>query len=228
MDHTKATEIHAAERYVLGELPAEEAEDFERHFFECAVCAEAVEGGTEFIANARAALATPTPQPIQGSTEAGPQRVVRVLKRNWSWPRWIPIAVAAALAVIVLYQGAFVIPGMRQALESPRALPAFQLAGLSRGTAPLVSVPPGTAWLSLASDLPPDARFPQYLAVLASGERILFRVNAAPPGEGQPLSVLVPAGSLSPGEYEFIVYGLNTDGQQRDKVTSSPFKFQFQ
>ena len=41
--------MQAAERYLLGELSPDEAEEFEHHFFTCTECAIAVENGQEFI-----------------------------------------------------------------------------------------------------------------------------------------------------------------------------------
>ena len=223
MDHTQATELHAAERYLLGELAAEEAEDFERHYFECAACAEAVEGGTEFIANARAVLAERASGAGRAPVMVG--MPVRIPKRTW-WAslQWIPAAAAVALAAIVVYQGAVVIPGMRQA----QALPAFQLSGLSRGAAATVSVPAGTAWVALATDIPPDVHFPEYVCILTSGGRTAARVSVAAPAAGQPATVLVPVRNLAEGEYEFTLYGMDANGQQRDKVSTSAFHFQSQ
>src|SRR5579871_5741583 len=123
MDHSHASEVHAAERYLLGELPVEEAEDFERHFFECAVCAEAVEAGTEFIVNARAVFNSQPAQAVRGEISAGRRKLIRNPQGNrWLWPRWVPMAAAVAMAAVALYQGGIVIHGMRQQLESPQAL----------------------------------------------------------------------------------------------------------
>jgi hypothetical protein len=223
MDHTRATELHAAERYLLGELRAEEAEDFERHYFECNECAEAVEGGTEFIANARAVLAKGEAQ-----TNRAPV-VMRKAERTSqqgrrSWPQWVPVAAAVVFAVVALYQGTIVIPGMRQA----QPLPAFLLSGLSRGASATVSVPAGTEWVAVSTDLPPDVHFPQYVCILTSGNGTVARVTAGAPVAGQPVSVLVPTRGMAQGDYEFAVYGIDSNGQQRDKVSTSSFHFQFQ
>jgi hypothetical protein len=86
----------------------------------------------------------------------------------------------------------------------------------------------GTSWLALASDIPPDARYSQYVSFITSGSRTVFRVTVPVPKEGQPISVLVPVRNLAPGDYQFSVYGINADGQQRDKVSASDFHFQFQ
>ncbi|HLK50810.1 MAG TPA: zf-HC2 domain-containing protein [Bryobacteraceae bacterium] len=227
MDHTQATRAHAAERYVLGELPAEEAADFERHFFECGDCAEAVEAGGEFIANAREVLRTEAARPIQGRISAGPQKSIGRAKPGWSWG-WMPAAAALAFAAIALYQNVIVIPGMRTALESPRDLPTFQLAGASRGEQRVIRVPAGTMWMALLADLPPDARYPRYASIVSLGAGTVFRVTTPAPRDGQSISVLVPVRSLAPGNYQFTVYGVDGDGQQRDKVATSQFKFQLQ
>lgn len=225
MDHTQATETQAAERYLLGELPAGEAEDFERHYFECADCAEAVEAGDDFIAHAKVVLAEHDRLPARDPSAERPKAGLRERLRGWwSLPMLVPAGAALVLAVVTGYQGFVVIPG----LESPRALPAFQLAGASRGTETQIRIPAGTAALSLAIDVPPDARFPQYLCVLSARGRTVFQVTAPSPSEGQPITILVPGRTLASGDYEFTVYGTGADGQPHDKVTTSSFHFQSQ
>ena len=223
MDHTQATETQAAERYLLGELPADEAEDFERHYFECADCAEAVEAGNDFIANAKAVLTERSTQPARTPALRPKTSPWERLRAWWPLPMLVPAGAALVLAVVAGYQGFVVIPG----LEGPRALPAFQLAGLSRGAEAQISVAAGTAALSLAIDLPPDARFSQYLCTVRTGGRAVFQVVAPPPREGEPITILAPTRSLTPGDYELTVYGAGADGRPHDKVATSSFHFQF-
>lgn len=229
MNHTKATEVRAAEKYLLGELRAEEAEDFERHYFECAECAEAVEAGNEFIANARAVLGEGDVRPVhdRAAPQARKSRWER-LRTWWTLPVLVPAAAAFALAVVSIYQGFVVVPGLRQALESPRVLPAFQLAGVSRGAGTQISVPAGMGSLALAIDVPPDAHFPHYRCVLTAGNHAVFQVTAPAPADGQPITILTPTRTLSAGDYELAVYGLGAGGEQRDKVADSTFHFQLQ
>lgn len=56
MDHHSAVERKLVERYVLGELSAEESAEFEEHFFDCAVCAEDVRHAAKVAANLKATL----------------------------------------------------------------------------------------------------------------------------------------------------------------------------
>lgn len=56
MDHLDAVRLRAAERYVLKQLTAAEAEAFEEHFFSCPECAEEVRWIAMFEDNARKAV----------------------------------------------------------------------------------------------------------------------------------------------------------------------------
>src|ERR1700743_355532 len=61
MDHGQALELQAVERYLLGELSAEEAAEFESHFFACAECCADVESGVDFVRHAKVVLGEPSP-----------------------------------------------------------------------------------------------------------------------------------------------------------------------
>ena len=56
MDHSEAIEIRAAEKYLLGELTAEQRDRFEEHFFGCLECAADIRSGAVLIDNARHVL----------------------------------------------------------------------------------------------------------------------------------------------------------------------------
>src|SRR5438132_14410270 len=56
MDHETAIQTSATERYLLGQLTAEDRDSFEEHFFMCPECAEDVRALTVFAANAKAVL----------------------------------------------------------------------------------------------------------------------------------------------------------------------------
>lgn len=227
MDHTYAVEKHAAERYLLGELSASEAEEFERHYFECQDCALAVESCMEFRANARAVFDSPAAALV---SEELPAR--RSSWWSFSWrPQWsfgLASAAAAVCFAVVLYQGVVVIPGLRQVLNRPVLLPAFQLAGATRGELSRIRIPRAAPFLPLSADVPPDVHFSQYVFVLTRSGQVVFRTAGDAPPANQSLVILVPAVALSDGEYEIAVYGAGTDGRQSDKIVTYPFQFQFQ
>lgn len=224
MDHSQAIESQAAERYLLGELAAVEAEDFERHYFECPQCAAAVESATQFIANAKAVCREPM---LPGAGE--PTHRVSPWNRATGWWRpsaAVPLAAAVVLGAVALYQSLILIPGMRNNLDTARALPAFQLTGAARGEEPQIRVRRGTPWVALSEDIPPDVHYSQYLCVLMSAGRPVFLVPAPAPAAGQPITILVPVPKLRSGEYELVIYG--PGGGEGDKITTYSFQFALQ
>src|ERR1039457_1070131 len=97
MEHNRAVEIKAGERYLLGEMPPDEREDFEEHYFTCAECAQDVRAAARFRANARELLRNPE----QFYPPAGERR------RGFSWrsfPSMAPVAVSVLLLGVVVYQ----------------------------------------------------------------------------------------------------------------------------
>jgi anti-sigma factor RsiW len=56
VDHQSALNGSFTERYVLEELAAAEAAEFEEHFFECPMCAEDVRRASVLAANLKAVL----------------------------------------------------------------------------------------------------------------------------------------------------------------------------
>ena len=42
MNHEEAMKAQTTERYLLGDLPENERDAFEEHYFECAICADEV------------------------------------------------------------------------------------------------------------------------------------------------------------------------------------------
>ena len=184
------------DRYLLKELSAVEAEEFERHYFECEECASAVETGDLFIVNAQEALRE---MPVEVVRPALWER----FGIRWTWGGMLMPATSLALAMVAVYQGAVVIPK----LNAPRVLPAFQLIGASRGEATMVEVPAGAAAFALAVDVPPDAHFARYNCELQNGGGALFTLTAEAPAQGQPITILVPTKGLSAGNYRLALRG---------------------
>jgi len=52
MDHNEAVRMHAAEKYILGELSPVLREEYEEHFFACVACALEVKAAAAFVDNA--------------------------------------------------------------------------------------------------------------------------------------------------------------------------------
>jgi hypothetical protein len=214
--HARAVQEGLAERYLLQELSGTEAEEFERHYFECEVCAAAVETGEILIANTREVLSeAPVREPARSVWER--------LGIRWTWSGMLIPATAMALLVLSVYQAAVVIPGLRR----PRVLPAFQLVGASRGEDEARVVPRDAAAFALTADIPPDVHFSKYVCSLEAQGRSVFAIDAAPPAPGQPITLLVPTKGLTTGRYRLTIVGSNTGSTTPEKVFSSDFELAF-
>ncbi len=123
MEHKTAIKTLAAERYLLGEMPDEERDEFEAHYFTCTECAEEVRHAAALADNLKAV----GPESF-GATEEKPG----IFEQIVSWfttPQWAPSAAAACLALVTGYQQFVVIPG----LKLPSAITAAVLAPATRG-----------------------------------------------------------------------------------------------
>src|SRR6266404_5500303 len=56
VNHQTAVDRNLAERYLLGELDAVQAAEFEEHFFDCAACSEDIRQANRMVANLKAVL----------------------------------------------------------------------------------------------------------------------------------------------------------------------------
>ena len=136
----------AAERYLLDEMSGEQRESFEEHFFTCDACAEDLRAAAAMMQGARAGLAGRA-----GSGQVLTMPRDRTASRRPAWYRSpaLPWAAAAALAGVVTYQSAWVVPSLRQE-ASPRALVPVTLHPERGGEATVVPAPTADP-VSLAS-----------------------------------------------------------------------------
>lgn len=199
MDHAEAVRTLAAERYLLDEMSTEERDAFEAHFFECTICAEAVETGAIVAEGARepGAFAQARIAPFVTPAARTPRRSALT--------GWVPLAAAAALAVVAGYQSFVTIPALRQAAEAPGSFVPVALAPTSRGEGPSIDVS-SDGWLVLALDINVDPIPPDMLYDLRTlaGEVVLTGPVSAPP-PGTPLFLRLPGRSLPSGQYALVV-----------------------
>src|ERR1051326_2982787 len=99
MDHESAIRTNAIERYVLGEMPLEERDTFEEHYFACMVCAQDIRLASAMTRDIKVVLRQGLPT------------------RSWfNWlktPVLIPICTTLALLVVVGYQNLSEIPALK-------------------------------------------------------------------------------------------------------------------
>jgi Putative zinc-finger len=220
MDHSEAIRIGAAEKYLLGELPAREREEFEEHYFACGECAADVSSGAVFVDNARQVL-----------REVPASQTVLKLAPSRSWASWLrpawSFAAVLALAVVVGYQNFVTIPGLKQTAAQPEALTSYSLlTAQSRGAGATVVRPSHDQPFGLYVDIPATQSFAYYTVDVTNGSRH-FAVKVSPEQAKDTVQVLIPAGALNPGHAEMIITGQN-EGAAPVEVARYPFEIQMQ
>lgn len=224
MDHAEAVRTKAAERYLLGEMPAQAREEYEDHFFGCVECAQEVRAAAMFIDSAKEALAA------RGIPEISP----KLRPSSGAWWTWFarPAFAAPALALlvaIVTYQAAYEVPHLRSALSqaaAPQTLPSLSLisANSRGGAAPELSISANKPF-SLAIDIPPGREFSGYACeVQAESGPMKFSVNVSSDEAKQTVQVMVPPSTLEAGKYVLVVRGYEAS-QPANKVEVARFPF---
>jgi len=187
MDHNVAQKTQAVERYLLGEMPLEEREAFEEHYFACTDCAADVRAGS--------AMASDFKRVLREGVPARPS-----LWSSWlRLPSLVPVAAAMCLAVVVGYQNLEVLPQ----LKAPRAIGSvIILDGQTRSALPKVKVGEPLRFEMALDGLTAADRLRVELDG-ASGQTIRAGDVPAPPSR-QPLDVYFP-GTLEPGRYALVI-----------------------
>jgi hypothetical protein len=224
MEHEAVVANRAVERYILGEMPAEERDLFEEHYFSCGDCAEDVRHASSFVANAKAVWRD---EANRNRVEA---RHTPQERRPWFWwlqPSWGP-ALAAVLLAFTGYQSLVTVPALRREAAGamqPRQVAAFVLRADSRGAAKVVEAPPSEPLL-LTLDLNPPQTFPKYIAEIhdASGA-VVSTIGVAPPAPDEPLNLYIPNPKLPAGQYTLMIRG-DTGSQQGPEVGRYRFELQ--
>lgn len=197
MEHDEATQSSAAERYVLGELSAAEADSFEEHFFDCRECADEVRTGAAFLEGGR-----------KLALEAKEAPVVPIAERRARRRTWIP---AAAAAILVLGLG---VPLLMQQMRS--AQPSLEIPGVHTLQAGTRAVP-GHVPAVQAGDIvyvdvlgePSYARY-ELRVVDPKGKVVLTR--AVTPEQTKESLPLVLRGWAA-GTYDLVIVGMDPAGQ---------------
>jgi hypothetical protein len=223
MNHSEAVKSSAAEKYLLGELPPEERDRFEEHFFECSECANDIRAGAVMVDNARAVLAE--------EATAG----LRQVSRRPGWFGWLQpawgLAIVACLVAILSYQNFVTIPSLKRSTATPQMLASFSLVTSgSRGSAgtTVIHAPSGRPF-GIYLDIPAGNSFQYYTIDLRSqtGETPLH-VQVSAEQAKETVQILVPAGALDPGSAALVVEGHTNESGSAREVARYPLDIQFQ
>ncbi len=227
MDHSEAVKLQAVERYLLGELAAEQHDQFEEHYFSCPECAADINAAVRFVENARELLRTESP----AAAAEGEKR------RRPAWLMWFRPAYAMAAILLLLgvsaYQNLATIPQLRRQVaqaSKPQALVSFSLvSSASRGPSPLTLRPPFGRAFGLYVDIPPG-HFAEYVCEIRDGsDRPRFAMEVSAAEAKDTVQLLIPPSKLTPGRYALVVRGRRADAQGSEaEVARFPFALEFE
>ncbi|HWR15367.1 MAG TPA: zf-HC2 domain-containing protein [Terriglobales bacterium] len=226
MDHSEAIQMQAAERYLLGELSAEQRDQFEEHFFGCMECASDIRNGAVLLDNARHVL----------THEAAPMQTVLVPTtgtRGWlAWlrPAWGFAAAVVVLAGVLSYQNLVTIPSLKRSTSQPQTLASFSLvtAGSRSGGAAEILAPKDRPF-GLYIDIPAKESFAYYTVDLQteSGQRPV-RVQVSAEQAKDTVQILIPAGAIEPGNATLVVEGHAGQNPAATEIARYPLTIRFQ
>ena len=205
--------MHAAEKYVLGEMTGELRDQFEEHYFDCMECAIDVKAAAAFIAAskdvfAEEAVKVQAPEDVSANNEA---------KKTHRWGGWLKPLVAipavAALVAMTVYEGHKLKPRVPDAaITSSQNLVASSDFGLRGGDrvqseSTVVRVRQGDT-IGLHFDFTPSQTFKAYLGeVQDEAGRVLLQISIPADRTNKEVKFVVPAGRLPAGNYVLQVYG---------------------
>ena len=200
MDHDSAIQTNAVERYLLGEMSADERDLFEAHYFDCAACAEDIRLGSAVSHDFKDVLR----QGIPARSRFGWLRM----------PVLVPSFAAFALLMLVGYQNLVVLPE----LKAPRAVGAPVVLDLqTRSGGP--SAPAGESLHLKMSLEAVTAADKLRLELLDASGRRRSRGEVPAPPDHQPLDVVFPV-PADPGRYVLSVREAEGDKE----VARAPFQ----
>ena len=223
MDHNQAVELQLAVKYVLGELPPVQRDEYEDHYIDCPECAKDVYAAAAFTDTAREVFRE------EARGEAPTPARERVPSRWFAWLK-PPFAVPAFAVLLVAlgYQSFVSVPHWKaQATQATasRVLPMFSLikANTRGPEGSVVHVRKGEPF-GLFVDVPVDRTNRIYLLRLedpAGNSTILRSLTYE---EAQKTQVVEPGNR--PGAYQIVVLGMtNPNGDPREASVLATMKF---
>lgn len=217
MEHNEAIQQMLAERYLLGELSADQRDAFEEHAFDCPECSLDLRAGSVFIDTAKVELPKLASDPSAPRVPSAP----RTDRKRVNWQTWLRPAFAipafAALLAVVAYQNLATIPSLRSAATEPSLLPSASFHAGTRGAAHTQVQADRTQGAILSIEMPQDSGVATYAFTLYDPQgkqlwtRTLTSAKAGATGDGT-VSLLIPGAGLVQGSYSLAIAGIDAHG----------------
>jgi hypothetical protein len=225
MDHLEAKDMHAAEKYVLGELSEELREEYEEHYLDCSECAVDVRAAAAFVANSKEVFGEEL-QTAPAVRESGP--------KTRGWAAWVKPLIAvpamAALVVALIYEKHHTDTVLPTTTVTEQALVASSSFGLRGGdreaSGPAnVRVRAGEAY-GLHFDFTPGQTFESYTGELQDqAGRTLRQFPISAERINKEVKLIVPGALAPPGKYALVIYGNAGGAGQAAKAVVAKYAF---
>ncbi len=198
MDHLEASRSQAAEKYLLDQLEGKARDDFEEHFFECAICAEDVRTGVLLLDNAAAEFhASPLQSPVHGKRRSW----LDSFRINWRQPAFaLPILALAAVSALWMRDH----QSLSAELNEPQSFTSVS-AEHTRGAQPLLVSRDGKS-SAISFYIEPD-RSPGYTFHIEGNGVAPATVHFKQNSRDTPYNILLPSARYRPGEYHVTITG---------------------
>lgn len=219
MDHNQAIDGKFTERYLLGELTPAQRDQFEEHFFDCAICADDVQTGAVFVDNARALLREgPVSEEAAFSGKPG-------AFAHYGLPFQSAAFAFVVLLCVVGYQNVVTIPGLHSrgsGVSVPEILPTVSLVGMgARAEANPVPAPVAKSFV-LEMEIPGGPEFSGYVCEIRDASDVLkYSLPVKSDEAKDTVRMAIPATALSAGNYKLIVLG-EKSGAAPQKLVQYP------
>lgn len=208
MDHKQAEELQLAVKYVLGELPPVQRDEYEDHYIDCPECAKDVYAVATFVDTGREVLRTER-------FEAAPAKS-GAKQPGWFLWRQPAFALPAMLILLTIvgYQNLVTVPRLKSEGTAGKAeiFNSFSLVAgnvrSERGDESVKVQVQKNETFALDFDFLPDRQFDHYLCQLQDGAgREVRQVSIPAEKEKQEVHLLVPNGIERPGKYNVVIAG---------------------
>jgi hypothetical protein len=214
MDHEEAIQNLATERYLLSEMTPAERESFEEHYFECAICADDLRAGAQFLADAKEQWEREDARVVR------PVVAVPATRPSLNWLSWLqPQFALAAMAVLAVTTGVGVFSNRLlhaelDEMSSPKIVATSTLKSATRGEPTLVTVPQGGS-VVLQFDIEETPSSSVQFVVKSADDAVVLRIAGDQHLTGDRVTLSIPNFQLAPGRYA-LVASTTTGGNERE------------
>jgi hypothetical protein len=218
--HEKAIADMTAESYLLGDLSDTEADAFERHYFDCRVCADTIRAGAGMFAAGRVvAMEAPVPQLLPV-----PEPLPAPLPFRQRARHWMSTAAAAVLAFVIGASAFRSVPATGLAMMEV-ADPHGVITGVMRGPADVELIhfeANRPAEIIMTPTVPSESQYRAYRLELRDGaEKVLQALDLTPAQALREEGVPVLLRALPAGRYVLVILGVRKEGNRPEFARKS-------